>query len=203
MTRNTQESQEELLEQGNESTDSASAAEASPAQETTQAAGDDKLRKLEAERDALFDKLARLQAEFENYRKRASREQAELREYVAADMAKQILPVLDSFDLALRLKGAAVENERRLFGGDRRKDELRTGVELIRRQMEDLLNKFGVRPISAVGQEFDPRFHEAIEMVDTKDAKDHQVLEELQRGYKIKDRLLRPAMVKVARNPRG
>jgi molecular chaperone GrpE len=94
--------------------------------------------------------------------------------------------VLDSFDRALK--------------SSPEKSEFHAGVELINKQLQDALAKIGVQPVSAAGQQFDPRFHEAIEMVDTEDAKDNQVIEELQRGYKIKDRLLRPAMVRVARN---
>jgi molecular chaperone GrpE len=75
-------------------------------------------------------------------------------------------------------------------------------VELIRKQMEDALAKMGARPVPAAGEAFDPRLHEAIEMVDTSDVKDNHVIDELQRGYKLKDRLLRPAMVRVARNPK-
>jgi molecular chaperone GrpE len=145
--------------------------------------------KLKAERDALLDRLARLQAEFDNARKRAVREQQEFREFAAAEVIKNFLPVLDSFGLALK---AAAD------GG-----EFRSGVELIYRQFQDALQKSGVQPIVSVGQPFDPRFHEAIEMVDTTEVPDHHVLEELQTGYKYKERLLRPAMVRVARNSRG
>ena len=145
------------------------------------------LQKLKAERDTLLDRLARLQAEFENARKRASREQQDFRDYALADTAKSLLPILDSFDRALQVSSA-----------DR--SELRNGVELIYKQLQDALAKLGVRPISAKGEVFDPHLHEAVEMVDTTEAKDHQILEELQRGYKLKDRLLRPSMVKVARN---
>jgi molecular chaperone GrpE len=74
-------------------------------------------------------------------------------------------------------------------------------VELIYKQLQDVLAKLGVRPIEAKGQQFDPHMHEAIEMIETSDAPDHQVIEEWQRGYKYKDRLLRPAMVRVAKNP--
>ncbi len=147
------------------------------------------VEKLKAERDALLDRLARQQAEFDNARKRAVREQQEFRDFAAADVIKNILPVLDSFERALKAGGEA---------GD-----FRSGVELIYRQLLDALQKSGVQLITAVGQPFDPRFHEAIEMVDTSEVPDHQVLEELQRGYKYKDRLLRPAMVRVARNARG
>ena len=147
------------------------------------------VEKLKAERDALLDRLARLQAEFDNARKRAVREQQEFREFAAADVIKNILPALDSFERALKADGDS--------------SEFRNGIELIYRQFQDALQKTGVQPIAAVGQPFDPRIHEAIEMVDTAEVPDHQVLDELQRGYKYKDRLLRPAMVRVARNTRA
>jgi molecular chaperone GrpE len=145
--------------------------------------------KLKAERDALLDRLARLQAEFENARKRAAREQQEFREFALADAMKALLPILDSFERALQTSASD-------------KSEFRGGVELIHKQLQDALQKLGLRPIPARGELFDPHLHQAIEMVDTHDAKDHHVLEELQRGYKLKDRLLRPSMVKVARNSR-
>jgi molecular chaperone GrpE len=148
------------------------------------------IEKLKSERDALLDRLARLQAEFDNARKRAVRDQQEFREFAAADVIKTILPILDSFERAL--KTASGES------GD-----FRNGIELIYRQFQDALQKIGVQAIPAVGQVFDPRVHEAIEMVDTTEVADHQVLDELQRGYKHKERLLRPAMVRVARNTKG
>jgi molecular chaperone GrpE len=147
------------------------------------------LQKVKAERDTLIDRLARLQAEFENARKRTAREQQDFREYAVADAVKALLPTLDSFERALQT-GAA------------EKSEFRGGVELIYKQLQDALQKLGVRAIPAKGEAFDPHLHEAIEMVETTDAPDHQILEELQRGYKLKDRLLRPSMVKVARNPK-
>src|ERR1700682_2082339 len=147
--------------------------------------------KLRAERDALLDRLARLQAEFDNARKRAVREQQDFREFAAADVIKNFLPILDSFGRALKA------------GGDSNSNEFRNGIELIYRQFQDALQKIGVQPIVSVGQPFDPRIHEAVEMVDTTEVPDHHVLDELQRGYKYKERLLRPAMVRVARNARG
>ena len=147
------------------------------------------VEKLKAERDALLDRLARLQAEFDNARKRAVREQQEFREYAAADFIKNILPILDSFERALKAEGDS--------------SDFRNGIELIYRQFQDALQKIGVQPIVSMGRPFDPRVHEAIEMVDTTEVPDHHVLDELQRGYKYKDRLLRPAMVRVARNSRG
>ncbi len=151
--------------------------------------GESEVQKLKAERDMLVDRLARLQAEFENARKRAAREQQEFREFAAADAIKAILPVLDSFDRALQVAPTA-------------NADLRSGVELIHRQLHDALQKLGVRPLTAKGEQFNPHMHEAVEMVDTDEAADHEILEELQRGYKLKERLLRPSMVKVARNPR-
>ena len=152
-----------------------------------EASGPTELQKLKAERDSLLDRLARAQAEFENARRRAAKEQQDFREYAAADAIKALLPVIDSFERALRVKSDL---------GD-----FRSGVELIYKQLQDALAKLGVQPVPAKGEPFDPHVHEAIEMVETSDAPDHQVIEELQRGYKMKDRLLRPAMVKVAKNP--
>ena len=145
------------------------------------------LQRLKAERDSLLDRLARAQAEFENARRRATKEQQDFRDYAAADAVKSMLPVIDSFERALQVKSDPAD--------------FRSGVELIYKQLQDALAKLGVRAIPAKGEPFDPHVHEAIEMVETSDAADHEVLEELQRGYKIKDRLLRPAMVKVAKNP--
>ena len=164
--------------------------EASPPGNTGQAATPhvSEVDKLRAERDTLLDRLARTQAEFDNARKRATKEQQDFRDYALADTIKTIIPVLDSFDRALK---ASPE-----------KSEFHIGVELIHKQLQDALAKLGVRQISARGEPFDPRFHEAVEMVETTDAEDHHVLEELQPGYKLKDRLLRPAMVRVARNPK-
>src|SRR5437762_3160147 len=144
----------------------AGAPEASPGA----APAESDLQKLQAERDSLYDRLARQQAEFDNYRKRATREQQDLRQYAVSDALKQFLPVLDSFDRAL----AVASND----GGD---EKLRSGVELVRKQMLDTLARLGVTPIEAEGAVFDPQFHEAIEMVDTGDAKDNHVISELQR----------------------
>jgi molecular chaperone GrpE len=148
---------------------------------------DAELQKLKAERDSLLDRLARAQAEFENARRRASKEQQDFRDFATVDAIKSLLPVVDSFERALQAKSDPAD--------------FRAGVELIYKQLQDVLAKLGVRPISAKGEQFDPHVHEAIEMVETQDAADHEVLEEWQRGYKFKDRLLRPAMVKVAKNP--
>jgi len=143
--------------------------------------------RLKAERDLLFDRLARLQAEFDNSRKREAKERAEFRDYSVSNAVEQFLPVLDNFQLALRSTGSA--------------DQLRTGVELIVKQMEEALRALNVQPVESVGAVFDPRVHEALDMVERNDLPDHQVFEEVRRGYRIRDRLLRPALVRVASNP--
>ncbi len=153
---------------------------------TAESPAEAELQKLRAERDNLLDRLARLQAEFENARKRAAKENADFRDFAVADAARALLPVIDNFNLALK-------------NADARPEDLRKGVELIHKQLQDVLQKLNVQRIPAKGEPFDPRLHEAIEMVESDEAPDHHVLEELQPGYRIKDRLLRPAMVRVAK----
>ena len=143
--------------------------------------------RMKAERDSLLDRLARVQAEFDNARKREARERSEFRDFAVARAVEEFLPVLDNFQLALKSTGSA--------------EQLRTGVELIVKQMEEALRALNVQPIETVGAEFDPRVHEAIEMVEKPDVPDHQIFDEVRRGYRIKERLLRPAMVRVASNP--
>jgi molecular chaperone GrpE len=143
-------------------------------------------QKLRSERNDLFDRLARLQAEFDNYRKRAAKESADFRDFAVSDAARALLPVMDSFNLALKNSSAKPE-------------DLRKGVELIYKQLQDVLQRLNVERIPSQGEPFDPRVHEAIEMVESDAAPDEHVLEELQPGYRIKGRLLRPAMVRVAK----
>jgi molecular chaperone GrpE len=157
-----------------------------PTTESAEAQPDAEFEKLRNERDQYLDRLARLQAEFDNFRKRTAREQLEYRDYAVAEALKSFLPILDSLDRASKSEVSDVE-------------QIRSGIELIDRQFHDALAKLGVQPIPAEGQPFDPNFHQAIQMEDTDEAPDNTVIGELQRGYKIKDRLLRPAMVRVAR----
>ena len=144
------------------------------------------LDQLKAERDQLIDRLARLQAEFDNARKRAEREKADFRDFATGNVVEQFLPVLDNFELALKATGSA--------------EQMRTGVQLIVKQMEEVLAKFPVVPVPAVGEKFDPRVHEALGSVERDDIPDQHVAEEIRRGYKLRDKLLRPAMVRVAHN---
>jgi molecular chaperone GrpE len=143
---------------------------------------------LKVERDQLVDRLARMQAEFENARKRAERERQEFRDYSIGNVVEQFLPVLDNFELALKATGSA--------------EQLRSGVELIVKQMDEILRQLQVNPVATVGEEFDPRYHEALGTVERDDLPDQHVAEEIRRGYKLRDRLLRPALVRVASNPK-
>ncbi len=143
---------------------------------------------LRAERDQLLDRLARLQAEFENARRRAERERAEFRDYATGSVVEQFLPVLDNFELALKAAGTI--------------EQLRAGVELIVKQMDDILRQLKVHPVPAVGEAFDPRVHEAMGTVERVDLPDQHVAEEVRRGYRLRERLLRPALVRVASNPK-
>ena len=143
--------------------------------------------RLKGERDQFVDRLARLQAEFENARKREARERTDFRDFAVSGAVEQFLPVLDYFQLALGSAGTL--------------EQLRTGIELIVKQMEDVLRALNVTPVESVGARFDPRVHEALESVDRNDPPDHQVLEEVRRGYRIRERLLRPALVRIVNNP--
>jgi molecular chaperone GrpE len=141
---------------------------------------------LKAERDQLLDRIARLQAEFENARKRAERERVEFRDYATGSVVEQFLPVIDNFELALKSNGTT--------------HQLRSGVALIVKQMEEVLKQMQVSPIPALGEAFDPRVHEALGSVDRDDLPDQHVAEEIRRGYRLRERLLRPALVRVAHN---
>jgi len=143
---------------------------------------------LKAERDQLLDRLARLQAEFENARKRAERERIADRDYAVVNVVEKFLPVLDHFEMALKSAGTV--------------EQLRSGVELIVKQMEDVLRQLQVTAIPAEGAKFDPRHHEALGAVERLDMPDQHVAEEIRRGYKLRDKLLRPALVRVASNPK-
>ena len=146
--------------------------------------------RLARENKELLDRIARLQAEFDNARKRAAREQQEFREYAVANAITPLLPTLDSLDRALHFENASAA-------------DLHGGLELIHKQLFDALGKLGLQVIHAKGEPFDPHQHQAIEMVETDEVPDQHVFDELQPGYKLKDRLLRPAMVRVARNAKS
>lgn len=145
----------------------------------------DPLEELRRERDAVQDRLLRTAAEFDNYRKRMDRERRDLADYTAGEVLRELLPIIDNLERALQ---AAAPD-----------DPLRKGVELIHRQMLEMLRKRGVKPIDTLGTDFDPNFHQAVIHEESADHREGEVMEELQRGYVVGDKLLRPAMVKVAK----
>ena len=138
----------------------------------------------ETELSELRDRFVRTMADFDNFRKRVERERADERRYAAADVFKELLKVIDNLERAVAAKGSP--------------EDLKQGVELILRQMHDLLTKSGVSRVEAMGQEFDPRFHEAVTKHEVPDVAAPTVSDEMQSGYLLHDRLLRPSIVKVA-----
>ncbi len=154
----------------------------------------DNLAAITAERDQLatekvelHDRLLRAQAEFQNLRKRTERERVELFEYASMEAVRVLLPVLDDFERAMKTESSDKEYS--------------TGIELIYNRFYETLKKLGLEPLESKGKPFDPQLHHAVDMVETEEAPDHTVLDEFQRAYNFKGRLLRPAMVKVAVQP--
>ena len=149
-------------------------------------AGPSEIEQISAERDQLRDRLARLQAEFDNARKREIKDRQDTRDYTVQSTVEPFLGVMDNFQLALNAQGTA--------------EQLKAGVEMILRQMEEALKGLNVQAVESIGAQFDPRVHEALGSIETKEFPDHQVLEEIRRGYRLRDKLLRPALVRIAAN---
>jgi molecular chaperone GrpE len=141
---------------------------------------------IKQQRDDYYDRLLRKTAEFENYRKRIDRERQQLSEAAAADLLQEVLPLVDDLERALRAESDEA-------------GPIRKGVELIHKQLLEILRKRGVRPIEALGADFDPHYHMAVAHEPANDRREGEVIEEFRRGYMLGDRLLRPAMVKVAK----
>jgi len=157
-------------------------------QETTevgeQVSADPELQKVKQERDSLYDRLLRKQAEFENYKKRIERERSEFVQFASAELVKELLNALDSFELAIRNAKAD--------------DQTLRGFELIYKQLLDTMGRFGLKAIEVKGEKFDPNFHQAVATTPTDDVEENTIIEELRKGYLLNGRLLRPAMVNVA-----
>ncbi|MFY9691989.1 MAG: nucleotide exchange factor GrpE [Candidatus Acidiferrales bacterium] len=160
-----------------------------PADEAGGAGVSSENQKLLSEKQELMETLVRRQADFENYRKRVEKERQQERHRGAESLVEQLLPVLDAFDRALAGPGEGANAE------------YRKGFELIRKQLWDALSKQGLKRVESVGQEFNPHFHHAIDTVETSEHADGVVIGELQPGYLFHDRVLRPAMVRVASAP--
>lgn len=133
----------------------------------------------------------RKQAELENYRKRMERERLDLARYAGADVVKEVLPVLDNLERAQSYAAGSSE------------EQLRDGVAIVHRQLQEILKGLGLTEVESQGKPFDPNFHEAVSQNETEEHPDGTVLSVFQKGYLFKDRLLRPAMVSVARAPSG
>jgi molecular chaperone GrpE len=146
----------------------------------------DEIVELRKERDSLHDRLLRQAAEFDNYRKRVDRERKDLGQMAAIDFVQELLPVIDDFERALQTDAPGAESYRQ-------------GLEIIHRTLMDMLRKRGVTPIDAVGTTFDPQVHQAVAYEEASDRRDGEVMEQFTRGYRLGDKLIRPAMVKVAK----
>jgi molecular chaperone GrpE len=147
----------------------------------------DELEQARADLAALDERFLRLRADFDNYRKRSERERAEVRRYMLADPLRDLLPVLDNLERALASPGSV--------------EDLRRGVEMIVRQLREALKRHGLAEVVAQGERFDPSLHEAVAREESLEVEHPTVVDQLQRGYLLHDRLLRPAMVKVAVPP--
>ena len=154
----------------------------------------DTLAAIVRERDQLAnekmdaeDRLLRLQAEFQNARRRAEKDRAEFAEYAATEAVRALLPIADDFERALKIETADKEYAK--------------GMELIYQRLFESLKKLGLEPVESAGLAFNPHIHHAVEMVETDETADNTVIDEYQRGYNFKGRLLRPAMVRVAVEP--
>jgi molecular chaperone GrpE len=152
------------------------------------AVGIDPAADLRRERDDFQDRLLRKTAEFENYRKRVERERREQADQKVVDLLLELLLVVDDFDRARTVEAEDATGP------------YRKGMELIHQKLQDLLQKYRVRPIDAVGADFDPNIHQAVLHEESEAHREGEVIEELRRGYTIGDRLLRPSMVKVAKS---
>jgi molecular chaperone GrpE len=145
------------------------------------------LEKLQRERDDYYDRLLRKTAEFDNFRKRVERERREMAEWAGADILSEVLSVMDDFERAL---AADAPPEAQPY---------KAGVELIHKQLAEFLKKRGVTKIDALGADFDPHLHQAVAYEEVPGAREGEVVGVLAEGYKLRDRLLRPALVKVAK----
>jgi molecular chaperone GrpE len=150
------------------------------------------LKRLQHELAEAKEGVARRQADFENYRKRIERERGESHQRVVADVARKLLPVVDNLNRALDAEKSVQAKESKEFR------HFLHGVELINKQLNEVLESLGIQPIASVGERFDPHIHEAVVTEPSDKYEPDTVTEELARGYRIGDRLLRPAMVKVA-----
>ncbi|WP_310739759.1 nucleotide exchange factor GrpE [Oceanobacillus alkalisoli] len=145
----------------------------------------DELAALQKEKDDLYDRILRLQAEYDNFKRRSQKEKEAERKYKAQDLVNDLLPVLDNFERALQVEQTEATSN------------LIEGISMVYRQLQDALTNNGVEVIDTEGKEFDPNLHHAVMQVEDENHESNHIVEELQKGYMLKDRVIRPSMVKV------
>jgi molecular chaperone GrpE len=152
----------------------------------------EELRSRAAKADENWDRLLRTTADFDNFKKRAAREKIEAAQYASFSLLQKLLPVLDNFEMALTAAQTAQGDKLASF---------QSGVVMIQQQLRNALTETGLEEIDAAGKPFDPNFHEAVSQQESADVAEDHVLQQLRKGYKFKERLLRPATVVVAKKP--
>jgi molecular chaperone GrpE len=157
----------------------------------------EELKAKAAKADENWQQYLRVAADFENYRKRATRERQEAIKYASEGILQKLMPVIDNLDMAINAAGATAESRADST------DSLRTGIIMIFNQFKAVLSETGVEEIHAQGQPFDPNWHEAVAQEESSEVPEGHVIRQVRKGYKLRDRLLRPASVVVARKPTG
>ncbi|GGG10832.1 nucleotide exchange factor GrpE [Paenibacillus abyssi] len=152
-----------------------------------QSIDDPRLLELKKEADENYQRYLRVQADFDNFRRRTQKEKEELGQYASMKLITQLLPIVDNFERALAAAKGSEDN-----------NSLSKGVEMIFRQLDQVLEQEGLKPMETVGQPFNPEYHQAIMQVESEEHEEGTIVEEVQKGYMLKDKVLRPAMVKVS-----
>lgn len=182
VTSKEQENEQEVIDV-NESVDQSEENETEQPQE--EVVENDELVKLQQEKDETYNRLVRLQAEFDNYKRRTLKEREADRKYKSQDLITELLPAIDNFERALQVE-VTEENK-----------SIIDGIMMVYRQLQEALTSQGVEPIKTEGEVFDPNLHHAVMQIEDENMESNVVVEELQKGYQLKDRVIRPAMVKV------
>jgi molecular chaperone GrpE len=182
--------EKEMAEQA--AADAQSAEAAAPAAPAMTPEELEALKAKAAKADENWDRFLRLTADFENFKKRAARERQDAIKYANESLLEKLIPVVDNFDMALLAAGSAQGAS---------SDSLKTGVNMIHSQLKSVLTEAGLEELDAAGKPFDPNWHEAVSQQESAEVPEGQVLQQLRRGYKLRDRLVRPATVVVAKKP--
>jgi molecular chaperone GrpE len=157
----------------------------------------EELKSRAAKADENWDRLLRTTADFDNFKKRATRERLDAVQFANADLLQKLLPVLDSFEMAM----AALQNAKDAQSSSSSSSSLQAGITMVQSQLKNILAEAGLQEIDATGKVFDPTLHEAVSQQDTADVPEGRVVQQIRKGYKLRERLLRPAAAIVARKP--